>query len=56
MKRVYEAVKNKLKGIDSVWTIYDLNELSSNDHVGVLICTYEELITFDLKKQNEYLF
>lgn len=56
MKRAYEAVKNKLKGIDSVWTIYDLNELISNDHIGVLICTYEELITVDLKKQNEYLF
>ncbi len=55
LKSVYESNKNSLKGIDSVWTIYEINELSPLNHVGVLICTYEELITIDFKKQHEYL-
>ena len=55
LKRVYEATKNSLEGIDSVWTIYEINELSPLNHVGILICTYEELITIDFAKQHEYL-
>lgn len=55
LKKVYADSKNSLKGIDSVWTIYEIHELSPLNNVGVLICTYEELITVDFNKQHEYL-
>lgn len=54
LKEAYEKRKNSLKGIDCVWTICDIGELSPLTRAGVLICTYDELITADLMKQNEY--
>lgn len=55
LKKVYADCKNNLKGIDSVWTICEVTDLNPLNNVGILICTYEELITVDFKEQYKYL-
>ncbi len=55
VKSAFETNRNSLKGIGSVWTICESDVISTLDHVGLLICTYEELITIDYQKQHEYL-
>ncbi|KIR01304.1 hypothetical protein P261_00118 [Lachnospiraceae bacterium TWA4] len=55
LKEVYESCKARLKGIDSVWQICNIDELNASGHTGVLICTYEDFIRTDFKNSYEYL-
>lgn len=55
VKKTYEANKNSLKGIDNAWKIYGINELSPLNKAGIIVCTYEEVITIDFMRQHERL-